>query len=547
MAATCGITYNDNKAQVLWCGVGDPPPDVISACQQASLPAPATEAKALGAIITSIREHYEEHVETHLICGTKEIINQLQHPAISVQNRLAIVRFCLTSRAGYVARTCSPLQVENKLREFDDLMLEAVHELILNTPVQERRGDSNRQISLPIACGGLGVRSLCNSASLAAYFSNLAGAAPHIKKEREKRGHAQTKTTTDLELEQIHRLLLKLGMKPTDAFPNAEQMMEHGFFDYYTHQAKSTWKLQRTIQLQLDEKKLASIFDDWTKAGNREHDIARLRSLQHQDCKLLLTILPSKKEYSISDEVARGFLNRRVGLPEAPVLPELCKCGKEYDCDNNSHPLRCNQNAGGWTYGHNSVVTVAGYVGRKSGYLVDTDKLREQVVLDNDEDESADSSSPTQTIIPDLELHSSSGTIICDVSLAISQPSDYRSAESAGTAATAKRREAVKIAKYKQLVEQRRPSCTFYPLVIERDTLAFGPKSLELINIICAQSRSIFSAAEQLSVTDVKVRLQLAVCRGTSALIRQALSRDHRTAFRGAVRASRAAAVSSAA
>jgi hypothetical protein len=328
---------------------------------------------------------------------------------------------------------------------------------------------------------------------------------------------------------------MELGVKPSDGtFPTAEQLSEHGFFGFYAHHAKGIGKLQRTLQEQLDEQKLASIFDDLI-TGNREHDIARLRSLQHEDSKLLLCTLPSKSEYRMSDEVFNGFLNRRLGLPEAPVLPERCKCGNDYRSDSNSHPLRCNKNSGGWIYAHNSGVRALAYCARKAGCLVNTDNLAQQVVLD-EADQSADSAKVN--IIPDVEIHSSSGTIMCDVSLAISQPSDYRSAVSAGTAATAKRREALKKAKYQPLVDQRQPSCSFFPLVIERDTLAFGPKSLELIDFICAHSRSL-SSDDELSVVDVKVRLQLAVCRGTTALIRQALIRDHRVSYRESLRATR--------
>jgi hypothetical protein len=550
MASTRGITYNDSKAQVLWCGKGEPTSAIINACHDAHLPTPAHEAKALGTIITSIQTHYEEHVQAKLISGTANIVSKLQHPAITVQNRLAIIRYCLTSRAGYYARTISPLQIENKLLEFDDIILNAVHDLVLGTPERLQRNDdgANQQIRLPISMGGLGIRNLCNSTSLAAFWSNVAGAAPQIEKERQLRGLAEATTELDTDLKRIHRMLLDLGVKPDSdvAFPTEAQLAEHGFFGYYTHCAKLTGKLQHAIQEQLDEKKLASIFDQWNKAGNRENDIARLRSLQHEDCKLLLTTLPTKKEYSMSDEVCKGFLNRRLGLPEAPVLPERCICGGQHDSDSNSHALRCNRNAGGRTYAHNVVVREFAYCGRKTGHLVDTDKLADSIVMTDEDDSAASSSSAAQTIIPDLELHSSTGTIICDVSLAISQPSDYRSRKSAGTAATAKERESRKMAKYKQLVEQRGSSCTFYPLVIERDTLAIGPKTLELIDTVCAHSRSFIPPAEQLSVLDVKVRLQLAVCRGTTALIRQAFTRDHRAAYRASVRLLRAAAGSAA-
>ena len=124
---------------------------------------------------------------------------------------------------------------------------------------------------------------------------------------------------------------------------------------------------------------------------------------------------------------------------------------------------------------------------------------------------------------------------------AMSKPTDYRRPESAGKATSAMAREKSKIAKYQQLMAQLGQSCTFYPMVIERDTLAIGPKSLELIEAICAHSRSHLPPAQHLSVTEVKIRLQLAVCRGTSAFIRHAFSRDHRADTRATLRVIRAA------
>ena len=68
-------------------------------CREAGLPAPQGEAIALGMIITAVRERYAEHVQKKLIDSTQIIIDKLMHEAISAQNRLAIIRFYLTSRA----------------------------------------------------------------------------------------------------------------------------------------------------------------------------------------------------------------------------------------------------------------------------------------------------------------------------------------------------------------------------------------------------------------------------------------------------------------
>ena len=68
-------------------------------------------------------------------------------------------------------------------------------------------------------------------------------------------------------------------------------------------------------------------------------------------------------------------------------------------------------------------------------------------------------------------------------------------------------------------------SCEFYPLVLERETLAFGPKTLELIDRIESFSKSLASSARMPRFT-MKARLLVEVCKGNARLADLASRKD---------------------
>ena len=68
-------------------------------------------------------------------------------------------------------------------------------------------------------------------------------------------------------------------------------------------------------------------------------------------------------------------------------------------------------------------------------------------------------------------------------------------------------------------------SCVFAPLVIERESLAMGPATLELVDKIVVKSKGIAAQETQPRFTII-AKILIAACIGNAVLVDQALRKD---------------------
>jgi hypothetical protein len=244
---------------------------------------------------------------------------------------------------------------------------------------------------------------------------------------------------------------------------------------------------------------------------------ARLTALQSADCAVLLNVIPRTADLAVPCDAFRTMLRVRLGM-KADRLLHKCRCKADHTASANSHVLRCCRNAVNWCRGHNCLVGELAKIARECGYTVET---RDFTKAKND-----------HHVVPDAELIGVGKPIVVDVSLVAVSHTDYRpNARSSinPPARSANRRETQKAEHYHNLVQSG--SCVFYPMVVERESLAIGKNSEALIDVVEAASRGIMSSA-RLSRFTIKVRLLRAVCIGNRRLVEDAINQDAKLEYR---------------
>ncbi len=192
----------------------------------------------------------------------------------------------------------------------------------------------------------------------------------------------------------------------------------------------------------------------------------------------------------------------------------VCSCGAMQSEDANAHMVKCRSNTAGWCHVHNRVVHTLARAASDVGY---TAQVRDFTKMKQD-----------HHVVPDLKILGDKLPIMVDVSFVAVNHDDYRDVDVKSKdpqARSAMRRETEKEKHYHGIT--RNGSCVFSPLVLERESLAIGPKSLALINTIEAQSRGSGSLVHLTSFTII-TRLLIAACTGNAVLAREARKKDAR-------------------
>jgi hypothetical protein len=513
MRKLLNVSLNPAKAKVLFCGNEDAPQAVVEQCEAAGLPRPSNTIKVLGAIISSLHEKYEQFAKDKYVPSIGTTLTLLKHQNIRLQNRMNMIRHCVAARLNYLCRTTPPDLIDESLGELDHILCGSVHDMLDSTEDERINDLVNQQIALPLRLGGMGVRKFKDSTSMVAYVSNIASAARLIVRERTKR--AVTTTSTDDAVDVImSELCCNHGVEPDGKLvPNLVQRATTGLIDYFARSPGAVGsKLQHVLQKQVDQAALARLiqqFDAGVADGDQHK--ARLKSLQCAETRLIHNIIPRHRKLQVPDDAFRVQSRLRNGLSGDRRL-NICSCNTDHNHSANSHVLRCQTNAGGWSKAHEIVLRKAASIARDAGYAVETRDFT-QVKEDHH-------------VVPDARLIGEGQCVIVDVSLAVITPADYHTADinsSNPTAKSAVRREAKKFAHYQTMV--RNESCVCAPVVFERETLAMGPATLAWVDKVEAFSRGITAKAYQPRFT-IKAQLLIAACIGNARMVADALRKD---------------------
>jgi hypothetical protein len=522
MLLQLNVELDPTKAQVLHCAEGVVPQATIDLCVAAGLPAPSGEVKVLGAIIASVITRYEEFAHGKYVPSITNTLQLIKHEHISRQNRLNIIRHCIVARVNYLARTCSPGLIEVVMAEVDRIILDSVHDLIDSTLDERINTIINQQIALPLRLGGLGIRRFKDSIAAVAHLSCFRAAAVLVTRERSKRGI--TSTSSDDLLEDIRtQLISDHGVVPDDkVLPKS--VADCRLIDFFAraHGAGAAM-MQRVLQKQVDQAALARLMQQLDGAPDGEQHKTRLKALQNPDSRLLYTIIPRDRSLRVPGKALQVHTRLRLGM-KADTRLNVCTCGTVHTDTANSHVMRCSSNTSGWYHVHNKTVYALANIARAAGlsaYTRDFTKEKEE-----------------HHVVPDAVIMGGGQRRLIDVSFVTVSSSDYLRAKITDKnmdARSASRIEAQKKQHYQTLV--RDGSCVFSPAVFERETLAMGPATLDLIDQIEVFSRGITAKEYQPRFT-TKAKLMIAACIGNAELVEHALAKDtHRenTRFREVV------------
>jgi hypothetical protein len=255
----------------------------------------------------------------------------------------------------------------------------------------------------------------------------------------------------------------------------------------------------------MDKKRHPGLMRHLRRSG-RKKDLARMKSLRNEVCHIPLVTRASRPEHVIQDVDLEVYMRQRLGFTPIVNMPAVCACGRtaeDSSARDNLHAYKCNKHAAGYTISHNIVVRELARTCKRARMTCFTEGLGVDV-------------KKKHHVIPDFELIDiNAQKIIGDVTMTTSSHQAYTSKVKKGEAAAANLREKAKTKKFAQLAKTQ--NADFYPLAIERNTVAFGNDSLLLVKILGARIGSEFM---------VKTALAAAVVKANAAFLRYLIDRD---------------------
>src|SRR4051812_42442848 len=107
----------------------------------------------LGGCVGSDRDMIKQH--TRMITGaTAPLLEAITHPDMPSQSAFALLRQCIVTKIGYLARVTPPKLAHKALKKF--LFTKVTH---IGMPAT-LPAHTTRQIRLPVKLGGMGIRSM---------------------------------------------------------------------------------------------------------------------------------------------------------------------------------------------------------------------------------------------------------------------------------------------------------------------------------------------------------------------------------------------------
>ena len=401
-----------------------------------------------------------------------------------------ILKQCIISKVGYLARVTRPELIHDALRDFDIHVLQTLAEktslpLVLSPSTTARA-------QLPVTMGGLGLRSTSNT-SPAAFFSSVCTALPDI------RSLLITNTVASglyRSFYRCHAALLSphTGLHPSDRLPADIEHVLSIYSDRSSISATHAHRLQHHLIHQIElshHQKLLS--------NSSIIDRAQLRSASSQYAGLQFIILPNAAEHTIITPYFNQSVRLRLNLPPHDMSTSYCdvqQCGKILvdTIDVTHHHFSCRQlKRKEITFRHDLIVNTVLRIARDAGYATH----REPRIID-------DLQTSTQPDATLYSLHSNRQPIFIDVSVthpcapsyvhaagrARHPPPQVISDASTSSLASAshptiKQREHTKINYYAQVTHDHH--AIFYPLVMETYG-AIGEQFIKLLAILASDA-----------------------------------------------------------
>ena len=152
--------------------------DIEAGCQQRLL-AHGDSMETLGVMIGE-----SSHVQSHAMAAVDsadQLFRCIEHQSMPLQIALQLLRQCLLPRLSFLARTVPPAEFHSAAAAFDVRIMQSLHRLIgfsgLSRPDDTSEEQLQKQITLPIKAGGMGLRPM-QRVSHAAYFASAVSILP---------------------------------------------------------------------------------------------------------------------------------------------------------------------------------------------------------------------------------------------------------------------------------------------------------------------------------------------------------------------------------
>jgi hypothetical protein len=439
--------------------------DIRSAAHHRRLRVVYGSMPLLGSCI-GIDDAQAKQIVTAAVASNDRLLQRIQHPALPSQVAYHVLKQCIITKVGYLARVTRPELIDDALRLFDARVMDAfMHKSCLPAPLSPT---TIARAQLPVGMGGVGLRSMANT-SIAAYLSSVCTALPDIHPLLVKGS-----TTPGLyrSFHRCHAALLSAntGITPSDRLPATFEQV----FSIYsnrssvpaTHAHRLQHHLIHQVELAYYQKLLTS---------SSIVDRAQLRSTSAQYAGLPFVIQPKNNEHTIISSYFNQAIRLRLNLPPHDMPTSYCdiqQCGKILTdtIDVTHHHFSCRKlKRKEVTFRHDLIVNTVLRLARDAGYATH----REPRVID---DLNA-SSQPDATL---YSLHSNRPPVFIDVS--VTHPCAESYVHAAGRAhhpppsiisdattmhslPTIKQREMSKINYYAQVTHDHH--AVFYPLVME--------------------------------------------------------------------------------
>ena len=245
----------------------------------------------------------------------KQFFDALCHKLMPKQHAFLLLRLSAMPRLNFLCRTLPLRVVQDACGLFDKLVVAtALH--LLQIPDTSLSPVALTQIRLPLRFGGLGLRSLVDTAQ-AAYLASIAASASFLLPFSDPQHHS---LTSDLEDSIEH-----FQHCPDLKFPAPDGFVKY-FADPPANSPLPSAKLQKRLLIDLALSQLRQL-----KKENVEDEtlIAHLTSLSQKGASLWLSTTPFRPEFEFRDEDFLLALRVRLRLDPAPDMPSHCFCGTE--------------------------------------------------------------------------------------------------------------------------------------------------------------------------------------------------------------------------
>ncbi|MDR5730279.1 MAG: reverse transcriptase domain-containing protein [Terriglobia bacterium] len=491
--ADIGLQVNTDKCEVL---INQPAEDSkeLAWFEKQGIKHGASAVKYLGAGIGTDPAARAAILQA-TVAKHRPLFAALADARLTRQESTYLARQCVNHKLSYLIAVSPPAISAPIAQEFDAQLRKAICSR-LNT---ELVGKALEQARLPVAMGGLGLRS-------AQWLAPIAFLASHARAAKAMESIDIQGTAT---MQGLTESLAAIKMMVSDSvkrtLPSDAAVLHHHFASH-PHP-----ELQHVLTA--DAEKM--VFNRLVAQASSPHDQARIKAASADKASLCLTAAPTS-ETRLDDSSFQLKVRHTLGLRPAEILPMRCRFCAHANGDlqtNPWHPLSCPRIAGTKGTGrHNEVVQVlAGWITKLGGYVRIEQPLRLTTVQGE------------QEIIPDIDAQLGGSRYLIDVSIADPTCPSHVNKGAKEPLAVAAEVERKKHDIYRDLANQIRPKPVVVPFVIESYG-GFGVEATEFVKRLITQAATMASVWQPAEfVHSIFWSISCAVQRWNSRIMRDAL------------------------